>query len=213
MTSERVASSAAIRVFVLGDSISIHYGPHLKRLLPARFTYDRKGGDEALLDLDKMVGANGGDSAMVLAWLVEQAARGGVPADLLLLNCGLHDIKTDPVTGKKQVPIADYERNLQRIIACVRAKGPELVWVRTTPCDERIHNARQQAFHRFAADCEAYNAAADRVMATAAVPVIDLHGFTQRCGSDLYCDHVHLYEFIRIQQAAYMVGWLDAWSR
>ena len=42
------------RVFVLGDSISIHYGPHLKIALAERgWGYHRKSGvDEALADLD-----------------------------------------------------------------------------------------------------------------------------------------------------------------
>lgn len=35
------------RLFVIGDSISIHYGPHLQRLLGATFDYDRKGGGGA----------------------------------------------------------------------------------------------------------------------------------------------------------------------
>jgi len=37
---------------------------------------------------------------------------------------------------------------------------PTLVWIRTTPCDETVHNYAGMAFHRFAADCEAYNGVA-----------------------------------------------------
>lgn len=205
-----VPAMARIRVFVLGDSISIQYGPHLRDLLPPRFAYDRKGGDEALLNLDRAVGANGGDSAMVLDYLRLRRDAGGIPADVLLLNCGLHDIKTDPATGAKQVPIAAYEANLRAAVALARAMGPRPVWVRTTPCDEAVHNARQPAFHRFAADGAAYNAAADRVMAEAGVASIDLHGCTVRLGPDPYCDHVHFKPEVRVAQAAYLAGWLDA---
>ena len=66
-----------------------------------------------------------------------------------------------------------------------------MVWVRTTPCDEAVHNKPTSSFHRFAADGNAYNAAADTIMADAGIPMIDLHTFTVNLGDDLYCDHVH----------------------
>lgn len=43
------------RLFVIGDSISIHHGPYLKKILRDRYHYDRKrGAEEALADLKKM---------------------------------------------------------------------------------------------------------------------------------------------------------------
>jgi lysophospholipase L1-like esterase len=198
------------RIFIIGDSISIQYGPYLKALLPPRFAYDRKGGDDALRDLDKAVGANGGDSSMVLAYLRSLEASGGLQADVLLLNCGLHDIKTDPATGAKQVPIAAYEANLREVVAVGRRLCRTVVWMRVTPCDEAVHNHQQSTFHRFAADCLAYNAVADRVMAELGIAAIDLHGFTGRLGGKLYCDHVHFLPEVRQAQAAYLAGWLEA---
>jgi hypothetical protein len=52
--TEAAAPADQPRVFVLGDSISIHYGPHLKIALAERgWGYHRKSGtDEALVDLD-----------------------------------------------------------------------------------------------------------------------------------------------------------------
>ncbi len=145
---------------------------------------------------------------MVLAFLREKARTDGIAADLLLLNCGLHDIKTDPATGLRQVPLPLYVANLRAIIDTVALMPPRLVWLRTTPCDETVHNYAGMPFHRFAADCDAYNQAADRVMAEAGVPVIDLHTFTLNLGPGLYCDHVHFHEQIRQQQAAFIAGWL-----
>lgn len=198
------------RIFIIGDSISIQYGPYLKALLPPRFVYGRKGGDDALRDLDKAVGANGGDSSAVLAYLRSLEVAGVLKADVLLLNCGLHDIKTDPVSGAKQIPIAAYEANLREVVAVGRRLCRSVLWMRTTPCDEAVHNSLQSTFHRFAADCLAYNAVADRVMAEAGVVSIDLHGFTSRLGGKLYCDHVHFLPEIQQAQAAYLAGWLDA---
>ncbi|KIE48240.1 hypothetical protein U732_4009 [Clostridium argentinense CDC 2741] len=60
-------------LFVIGDSISIHYGPYLREMIKDKFAYDRKRGlEHALIDLDKPVGANIGDSSMVLEYLQEE---------------------------------------------------------------------------------------------------------------------------------------------
>jgi lysophospholipase L1-like esterase len=203
-----------MRLYVLGDSISIQYGPYLERYLGERFTYARKSADEeAQLNLPNLQGDNGGDSSMVLAFLEAKDQSGGIPADLILLNCGLHDIKTDPQTGTKQSSIETYRANLNKIVEIVRRMGLNLIWVRTTPCDEAIHNTHQITFHRFAADVERYNHAADDIMRAAGVPMVDLFTFTHALGPDLYCDHVHFHEPVRSQQAAYLAGWLEGGMR
>jgi hypothetical protein len=66
-------------------------------------------------------------------------------------------------------------------------------------------------FHRFAADCDAYNQVADEIMSAVGIPIIDLHTFTRNLGPDLYCDHVHFHESVRAQQAAFLAGWLSHW--
>lgn len=185
-----------MRIEVMGDSISSHYHPYLERHLQPPVDYSWSGG---------------GDSAKVLASLQQRRAAGATKADVLLLNCGLHDIKTDPATGAKQVALAAYEQNLRSIVALVAAAGVTLVWIRTTPCDEAVHNREGMEFHRFAADGQAYNRAADEIMAAAGVDCLDLHGFTRQLGDDVYCDHVHFHDGIRQQQAAFIAGWLDRW--
>jgi hypothetical protein len=185
------------KVHVLGDSISKHYTPWLQAYLRDSFEVSRS--EEA------------GDSSLVLATLKKQRDEGGIRADILLLNCGLHDIKTDPATGRIQVPLEDYRRNLKEIIGLAREMMPELVWVRPTPVVDAIHNKPTSKFHRHAADCEAYNAAADGIMAATGVPMIDLHGFTLKLGPDVYCDHVHYGEEVRRKQAAFLAGWLMGW--
>ena len=199
-------------VYVLGDSISMHYGPYLETYLHGVMRYTRKQGNEkAPLNLEQGKGANGGDSSQVLAFLRAKAQSGGFDADLLLLNCGLHDIRTDASTGKKQVPIEQYEKNLKAIIRVVKGMKLDLVWIRTTPCDEKVHNRPGMTTLRFAADGEAYNKAADEIMAAAKIPIIDLCTFTHNLGPDLYCDHVHFYPPIREKQAAFIAGWLCNW--
>ena len=175
--------------------------------------YARKSGQEEGLTSPALPqDANGGDSFQVLSYLQARQQAGGLRADILLLNCGLHDLRTAPDTGTKQVPLDQYRHNLRKIIQITRAMGSTLVWVRTTPCDENVHNKPGMSFHRFAADCKTYNAAADEIMQGAAVQSIDLHTFTLNLGSDLYCDHVHFHEPIREKQAAYIAGWLEGWK-
>lgn len=198
-------------LYVIGDSISVHYAPFLERYVAGVFRcIHREGEAEALRNLDLPMGANAGDSARVLDFVRGKRARGGIDADILLLNCGLHDIRADPVTGARKTSLADYAANLEEIVGEVAAMKPRLVWVRTTPCDEATHNRPGAEFHRFGADVIAYNAAADAVMARRGVASIDLHTFTANldAGASLYCDHVHFPVHIREKQAAFIAGWL-----
>ena len=199
------------KLYVIGDSISGHYWPFLKSGLCGMVEcIERSGEIEARLNLDDPQGANSGDSKRVLALLRAHARTGGINADLLLVNCGLHDIKTDPRTGQKQVPLDQYVQNLKALVATARSMQPTLAWVRTTPCDDRVHNHPGMAFHRFARDADAYNRAAESVMTEAGVPILDLYTFTVNLGPDLYCDHVHFHEHIREKQGAFIAGWVMA---
>lgn len=204
-----------MKIYIIGDSISIGYGPFLKQYLAGTaIEYSRKEGEaEALLNLDKPQGANGGDSSMVLAFLKGLAKTAGIKADLMLVNCGLHDMRRAPETRVFQVPIGQYEQNLRAIIAVAQEMKTALAWIRTTPCDENVHNRPGMKFLRFAADCAAYNAAADRVMQAAGVPLIDLFTFTKNLGTDLFRDHVHFHEHVCQKQAAFIAGWLDCWRQ
>lgn len=193
------------KLFVLGDSISMHYGPYLARMLRDAFEYARKQAvAEPSSDMRYPASANGGDSSMVLAYL--QAHLGGIAPDLLLLNCGLHDIKTDPRDGTKQVPPDLYRANLNDIVQLVRRQKVPTIWVRTTPVDDETHNSQSVGFHRFARDVIHYNRIADATFSEARIPIIDLYTFTLNLGDGVYRDHVHYTERVRELQAAYIAG-------
>lgn len=198
------------KVFVIGDSISMQYGPHLKKSLGGFYDYDRKRDTgQSQEDLDNPVGANGGDSGMVLIYLQELSRQEEFHTDILLLNCGLHDIKTNPETTKRQVEPDIYLKNLQEIIKLARKMKTRLVWVRTTPVVDEIHNSKAN-FHRFAKDVKRYNEIADKVMHSRKVPVIDLYNFTANLGTGIYKDHVHFVENVREKQADFIAGFLNA---
>jgi hypothetical protein len=199
------------RLFVLGDSISIQYGPHLRKMLHAKFEYDRKGGSEATLaDPIHASGPNGGDSSNVLAYLQQRQSQSPIQADYIAFNCGLHDIKCDLATGAHQVPIEQYRLNLTLCLDHIMATAAEPIWIRTTPVDDQMHNSCGLTFNRYEADVERYNAVADEVMSASGVGSIDLHGFTRSLEGDLFCDHVHYAEPVRKLQAAHIAGWVIA---
>lgn len=99
-------------------------------------------------------------------------------------------------------------KNLRSITEVVASMGLKLVWIRTTPCDEAVHNRISTSFYRFAADNIAYNRVADQIMNDANVPMIDLYTFTMNIGADVFCDHVHFQVPVREKQAAFIAGWL-----
>jgi hypothetical protein len=198
-------------IYLIGDSIAVHYEPFLTQYTKNVFRcVHRQGEAEALNNLDLPMGANAGDSGMVLEFLRGKRARGGIDADLILLNCGLHDIRTDPATGQKKTPLEVYRANLEAIVDEISVLRPRLLWVRTTPCDEKIHNTRIKEFYRFGEDVTTYNFTADTVMKKRGISVIDLHQFTKNldAGPSLFSDHIHFPVHIREKQAAFIAGYL-----
>lgn len=198
------------KVFVIGDSISIHYGTYLKKSLAGFFDYDRKG-DEGLdiKDLDIPTGPNGGDSEMVLAYLKELKKDCNFKTDYLLVNCGLHDIKRKSPFDSTQIGIKKYGQNLQSIIKISKQMNVKLVWVNSTPVIDTIHN-RRAYFYRFNKDLMSYNKIADSIMHSAKIPIIDLYTFTKKFVPNGYIDHVHYKTDIREKQADFIAGNLIA---
>jgi lysophospholipase L1-like esterase len=195
------------KLFVLGDSISMQYGPWLKSYISDKFAYGRKGEFEEWGDLDYASNSNGGDSLRVLTYLKEIIAE-RFSTDYLLLNCGLHDLRIDSKTEKHQIPVTEYSANLKKVIELCCKHNFQVIWVRTTPVDEIIHNSLSQNMHRYEADIDDYNAAADKVMTEYQVPMIDLFGFTASLDEKLFCDHAHFNESVRKLQAAYIAGYI-----
>lgn len=201
------------RVFVLGSSMTIHFGPYLEKALAGRMHYDRKratDGKRAEDNLDYPQGASGGDSGMCLAYLRHRRQHDPIPADILLLSCGLHDLKTDPKTRARQVEPAQFEQNLRDILVEAAAMKLEVAWLRIPPVVDEIHNTRSTSFHRSNADVDLYNALADRVMA--GQHVIDLHALCSTLLPDALIDHIHYNEAAREKQAQFIADDLFTWK-
>ncbi|MDQ8194774.1 SGNH/GDSL hydrolase family protein [Coraliomargarita sp. SDUM461004] len=201
------------QLYVLGDSISLQYGPFLERFVQGYYRYDRKGGEsEAFKDLDIPVGANCGDSSRVLEIAQALLANDEFRPQVILMNAGLHDIKRDVQSGEIQVPLEAYRANLKAAIELCQDKGIAVVWARTTPVSDVVHNYPGVNFFRHSADLVEYNAVADEVMLECAVPSIDLEAFTAILNEkdQAYCDHVHFIESVREKQGIFIAGYLIA---
>jgi lysophospholipase L1-like esterase len=199
------------RVFLLGDSISIGYAPFLRRFVDGHCAIQQKSGmEESLRDLNAAIGANGGDSGHCLSYLQAMVPCGRLQADLLLLNCGLHDIKCQPGMRSRQVSAEVYRENLCAILTLAREAFVPVLWVRTTPVEERVHNTPDCSVWRYEADVQTYNAIADEVMAAADVRSVDLHAFTCQIApsGQRTTDGRHFPDYICELQGAFIAGWL-----
>lgn len=192
------------KIFLLGDSISLHYNPYLIPMTSDDYDWLTKAGRaEAMKDLDKPIDANGGHSGTVLSFLKLEEASGNLTYDYLLLNCGLHDICFDPGRENNRVPIERYRENLVAVLEMMKGKGIRVIWVTTTPVDDERHNSRA-SFKRYNRDVLRYNAAAAEIMAAYGVPSIDLYAFTDALEGEKYADHVHFLEPVREKQATFL---------
>jgi len=150
-------------VLIIGDSISIGY------TLPARALLKDK------VNLHR-IPTNGGPTTKGIAeiekWL------GKRKWDLIHFNWGLHDLKymgpngenlfPKEKGGKVQVPLADYEKNLYKLVARMKKSTLKLVWRNTTPIPPGSKG-------RYVGDSVKFNEAAQRVMKKHGVPTLDLY--------------------------------------
>jgi acyl-CoA thioesterase-1 len=151
------------RVLILGDSISIGYTLDVRRELEGKANVHRPAANcgptiRALESLDSWLGDG--------RW------------DVIHFNFGLHDLRyidaqgknIDPEKGRLQVPLDQYEKNLNTIVARLKKTGATLIFATTTPVPSGEPQRRQD-------DLKAYNAAAVRVMQQQGVAVDDLYAF------------------------------------
>ncbi len=170
--------SEMVRVVLIGDSIRMGYQDVVAQEL----------------DTEAQVWGpteNGGTSANVLAhlddWVIQRRP------EIVHLNCGLHDLRTDRVSKEKAVPLVQYAENIDRIFGRIqRQTDATLIWASTTPVNEKWHT-REKPFDRYEADVVAYNRAAREAAERMGVPVNDLLEVVMRAGRDrlLSPDGVH----------------------
>ena len=169
-------------VFIIGDSISMGYTPHVEKELAGRARVARHQG-------------NAGDTHNVLSnlglWL---DALGGEP-DLIHANAGLHDLRFWVEKGEYQVALESYAKNVRLLSGKLKETGAKLVWATTTPVIDGAPNMSAE-FPRKNASVESYNAAALEVVREAGLAVNDLYSFVNESGPEsmITPDGVHFTE-------------------
>ena len=147
---------------IIGDSISIGYTLPTRALLKGKVNLHR-------------IPTNGGPTTKGIAeiekWL------GKKKWDLVHFNWGLHDLKymgkdgTNLVPKEKggvvQVPLAEYEKNLEKLVIRMKKSAKQLVWRNTTPIPPGSKA-------RYVGDSVKYNQAAARIMKKHGIPTLDL---------------------------------------
>lgn len=196
------------KVFVIGDSISLYYHKFLKERLNGKAIYSRKGNENeiriALQDPNNPFGANGGDSNLVIEYM-KQLKNENNKFDILLVNCGLHDLRTDRETSIKQVDEEKYRANLFQIVELGKELSENFIWICTTHVDDDRHNKRKDGSFRYNDDVINYNKIAEEIMNCNEVPIIDLYTFTKKLENpNMYRDHVHFKDEISEKQAQFI---------
>ena len=150
------------RVLIIGDSISIGYTLPTRALLKGKVNLHR-------------IPTNGGPTTKGLAEIEKWLGKS--KWDLIHFNWGLHDLKymgpkgenlfPKEKGGKMQVPIEDYEKNLDKLVNRMKKTGAKLVWRNTTPVPPGSKG-------RYVGDSVLFNQAAAQVMKKHDVPTLDL---------------------------------------
>jgi lysophospholipase L1-like esterase len=195
-------------IMVIGDSISLGYGPFLSEMISSDYNYSTKNTGADAGNLDYPSGPNAGDSKMVLSYL-KDLFKQKQKIDLILLNCGLHDIKSNKITGEKAIPAEIYRQNLDLIFKLLKKQNVPFIWVNCTPVNDSIHNSKNVAFFRYNADVLKYNQISDSICKKRHIQQIDLYSFTSMFPVNAYKDHVHYTDEYAKLQASYIAGFLS----
>jgi hypothetical protein len=162
-------------VLILGDSISIGYTKPAAALLKDTANVQRPP-------------ENCGNTARGLkqidVWL------GGTQWDVIHFNWGLHDlcyrsrdengkVQLDKINGVQDVPLEQYEKNLEQLVQRLEKTGAVLIWASTTPVPDGEAG-------RVVRDELKYNAVAENVMKRHGIAVNDLHTTAVRFNSSLW---------------------------
>ena len=149
------------QVLIIGDSISIGYFKPLQEQLKDIAVVSHNPGNAQHT-------ANG--LKRLNEWL------GDTRWDVIHFNHGLHDLKyidargrnTSVETGKQQIPIDQYERNLEEMVIRLKKTGAKLIFATTTPVPDGTG-------FRAKGDAAIYNRAAERIMNKHEVQINDLY--------------------------------------
>lgn len=144
------------RVLIIGDSISMGYTLAVREKLEGEANVHRAP-------------VNCGSTACGLEHLEDWLGDG--EWDVIHFNFGLHDLKIME-SGEHQVPIDQYEENLEQMVPRLKQTGAEVVWASTTPVPDPVGGPKRRP-----EDVMKYNKIAEAVMREHSVAIDDLYEF------------------------------------
>ena len=165
-------------VILLGDSIRIGYQEKVRKQIARRATVwtpdEHSGTTERTIEhLDE--------------WVISRRP------DVVHLNCGLHDIRTEFGCDVAAVPLNRYADNVRSIMTRLEAEtDATVIWALTTPVNQEWHH-NVKGFDRLEEDVVAYNTDAAEICRELGVAVNDLYSLVNTAGRDdlLLPDGVH----------------------
>ncbi|MEA3400920.1 MAG: SGNH/GDSL hydrolase family protein [Armatimonadota bacterium] len=144
------------RVLLIGDSISVGYTPPVREMLAGTANVHR-------------IPENGGPTTRGLERIDDWLGDGDW--DVIHFNWGLHDLKIEE-HGDHQVPIDEYEDNLEELVVRLKQTGAEPIWATTTPVPQPVDGP-----FRRPEDVIHYNSVARAIMREHSVMIDDLYEF------------------------------------
>ena len=156
------------KALLIGDSISIGYTPHVVAALKGKVDVKHHRGNAQ---------HTGTGLKMLDRWI------GETQWDVIHFNWGLHDLKymgpkgenlfPKEKGGKPQVPLAAYEKNLEKLVVRLKKTGAKLIWRNTTPIPPGSKG-------RYVGDSVKYNEAAAHVMKRHGISTHDLFTISKK---------------------------------
>jgi len=154
-------------VLLVGDSIAQGYIPAVRRIL-------KEEAQIRVVDYRHpiIIHSESSDRGVkqMNNWL------GSTPWGVIHFNSGLHDLKyvddeghkASVAKGRQNIPVDQYEKNLEEWVVRLKKTGAKLIFATTTPVPEG-------ASGRVKGDAAKYNASAVRIMEKHGIPVNDLY--------------------------------------
>lgn len=166
-----------VNVALVGDSIRLFSEPFVRRCLPSRFKLRSP--------------AENCKSSRNVAARIREWVRPAT-ADVVLVNCGLHDIRHDPGQCRPVTSPEDYVANLQHVFAYLAATGASVIWATSTPIRESMH-AGIDSPRWYREDLVAYNRLSVELALGFGFGVNDLYGRLTEAAAErlLMPDGVH----------------------
>jgi isoamyl acetate esterase len=149
-----------VNVALIGDSIRLFSEPYVRQYLPARF--------KVLSPADNCKSSRN----------VAERIRDWVPpatADIVHVNCGLHDIRQDVGQRRPVSSPGEYVANLRHIFAYLAGTGASVIWATNTPIRESVHDGIELP-RWYLADLVAYNCLSVELAVSFGFRINDLYG-------------------------------------